>query len=100
MTQWLEYFINGLATQMQEVQSRGQQVIKLDILSLEQGLSEREKIALEYALDQNSLSIKDYERLCPDTSKRTLQRELKHLLDLGLLRVEGGTNDRRYFVNL
>jgi hypothetical protein len=36
-----------------------------------------------------------------DTSKRTLQlRGLKHLLDLGLLKVEGATNDRRYFVNL
>jgi Fic family protein len=43
MTCWLEYFVNGLATQLQEVQNRGQQVIKLDILSIQHQLSKREK---------------------------------------------------------
>ena len=100
MTTWLEYFVNGLATQLQEVQNRGQQVMKLDILTIQHDLSKREKEAIEQALDQNGLSIKEFQLLFPDTSKRTLQRELKHLLDLGLLKVEGATNDRRYFVNL
>ncbi len=100
MTTWLEYFVDGLATQLQEVQNRGQQVMKLDILSIQHGLSKREKDAIEHALDQNGLSIKEFQLLFPETSKRTLQRELKHLLDLGLLKVEGATNDRRYFANL
>ncbi len=100
MTGWLDYFVDGLATQMQEVQNRGQQVIKLDILSLQHGLSKREKKALECALESTGLSIKDYERLCPGVSKRTLQREIKYLVDLKLLRIEGGTNDRLYYANL
>lgn len=100
MTTWLEYFVHGLATQLQEVQNRGQQIMKLDILTIQHDLSKREKEAIEQALDQNGLSIKELQLLFPDTSKRTLQRELKHLLDLGLLKVEGATNDRRYFVNL
>lgn len=100
MTTWLEYFVRGLATQLQEVQNRGQQIMKLDILTIQHDLSKREKEAIEQALDQNGLSIKELQLLFPDTSKRTLQRELKHLLDLGLLKVEGATNDRRYFVNL
>lgn len=100
MTTWLEYFVNGLATQLQEVQNRGQEVMKLDILTIQHNLSKREKEAIEQALDQNGLSIKEFQLLFPETSKRTLQRELKHLLDLGLLKVEGATNDRRYLVNL
>lgn len=100
MTLWLEYFVNGLATQLQEVQNRGQQVIKLDVISLQHKLSKREKEALEQALSQNGLSIQDFQSLFPETSKRTLQRELKHLLDLGFLKVKGITNNRRYFANL
>jgi Uncharacterized conserved protein len=100
MTTWLEYFVHGLATQLQEVQNRGQQIMRLDILTIQHDLSKREKEAIEQALDQNGLSIKELQLLFPDTSKRTLQRELKHLLDLGLLKVEGATNDRCYFVNL
>ena len=100
MTCWLEYFVNGLAIQLQEVQNRGQQVMKLDILSIQHQLSKREKEALEQALDEKGFSIKEFQLLFPETSKRTLQRELKHLLEIGLLKVEGSTNDRRYLINL
>ncbi|MBA3721135.1 MAG: hypothetical protein H0W88_01875 [Parachlamydiaceae bacterium] len=74
--------------------------MKLDILTIQHNLSKREKEAIEQALDQKGLSIKEFQLLFPETSKRTLQRELKHLLELGLLKVEGATNDRRYWVNL
>lgn len=100
MTIWVDYFVNGLATQLQEVQNRTHQVMKLDILAVQYDLSNREKGAIELALDQNGLSIKEFQLLFPETSKRTLQRELKHLFDLGLLKAKGATNDRRYFVNL
>ena len=72
--------------------------MKIDYLGMEHDLTSREKIALEQATDQKGLSIKEYQELFPETSKRTLQRELKHLLDLGLLKVEGTTTDRRYFI--
>ena len=100
MTTWLEYFVSGLATQIQEIQNRSQQIMTIDILSLEHHLSIREKTALEYALEQSGLSIKEYKCLYPNVSKRTLQRELKHLFNLGLLKAKGTTTDRRYFVSL
>ncbi len=100
MTAWLEYFINGLATQLQEIQNRGQQIMKLDVLSIQQHLSKREKEIIEQVLDRNGVSIKELQLLFQETSKRTLQRELKHLLDLGFLKAEGSTNDRLYFFNL
>lgn len=100
MTTWLEYFVSGLATQLQEVQKRGQQMMKLDVLTIQHNLSKREKEVIQQTLDQNGLSIKAFQALFPATSKRTLQRELKHLLDIGLLKIEGATNNRRYLVNL
>ncbi|MEI6242952.1 MAG: Fic family protein, partial [Chlamydiota bacterium] len=75
---------------------QGQQIIKLDLLSLELKLSEREKIALEYALNSQELTIQQFQLLCPETSKRTLQRELKNLIDLGLLQMVGSGNERHY----
>lgn len=100
MTVWLEYFVNGLATQLQEVQNRGQQVIKLEILSIQYKLSKREKDLIELALVQNGLSIKELQEFMPNINKRTLQRELKHLIELELLFVTGSTNARRYFAKL
>ena len=37
------------------------------------------------------MTIQDYEVLCPDTNRRTLQRDLRGLVDKGLL-VERGTS--------
>jgi cell filamentation protein, protein adenylyltransferase len=52
------------------------------------------------ALDKKGFSIKEFQLLFPETSKRTLQRELKHLLEIGLLKAEGSTNNRHYLINL
>jgi Fic family protein len=96
LTAWLEYFTNGLAIQMMEVQERGERVIKLDVLARKHALSERQQLALGFALDHGGLTIKDFESLCPAVSRRTLQRELKDLAAKALLFPEGATN-RLYY---
>jgi len=96
MTGWLEYFSGGLATQMMEVQARGERVIRRDVLAQKHHLSERQRIALGYALEHGGLTIKDYVALCPDVTRRTLQRELKGMVEKGLLVAEGATNRLRY----
>ncbi len=92
LTTWLEYFTEGLATQMREVQERGEQAIRRDVLAQEHRLSDRQKIALGYALEHGGVTIRDFEELCPDVSRRTLQRELKSMMDKGILVREGATN--------
>jgi len=99
MTEWLEYFANGLSIQLEEIQSRGEQIIKLDIITIQFNLSNREKKIIEHLLEHNELAIKNFQILFPETSKRTLQRELRNLCDLGLLRVIGSTIDRHYVIN-
>jgi len=96
MTGWLEYFVKGLAAQMREVIQRGEQVIRWDVLAKEHNLSERQALALGHILEHGSLTIRDYERLCPEISRRTLQRDLKKMVDSGLLMTEGETHNLVY----
>lgn len=96
LTGWLEYFIKGLATQMREVQERGERVIRRDVIAQKHRLSDRQGVALGHALERGGLTIQDYENLCPGVSRRTLQRELRAMVDKGLLTPEGATN-RLYY---
>lgn len=96
LTDWLEYFTEGLATQMREVQERGKRVIHRDVLAQEYRLSDRQRLALGYALEHGGLTIRDFEGLCPNISRRTLQRELKAMIERRLLSREGATN-RLYY---
>lgn len=84
MTGWLEYFLDGLVTQLQEVTERGEQVIRRDVLAKQHNLNDRQAQVLGYVLEHGKLSAKEYENLCPDINRRTLLRDLKSLVDKGL----------------
>jgi len=92
MTGWLEYFMAGLTTQLAEVRERGEQAIRRDVLVKEHGLSDRQERALGRILEHGRLTIQDFERLCPEVNRRSLQRDLKVMVDKGLLISEGATN--------
>jgi len=96
MTGWLEYFIEGLGTQLAEVRKRGEQAIRRDVLIKEHGLSDRQAKALGHIIEHGSLTIQNFEGLCPDVNRRSLQRDLKAMLDMALLVSEGATNKHVY----
>jgi Fic family protein len=96
MTGWLEFFIEGLSTQLAEVRERGEQAIRRDVLAKEYKLSDRQGKALGHILEHDRLTIQDYERLCPEINRRSLQRDLKAMVDIGLLISEGATNKLVY----
>lgn len=98
LTEWLEYFVVGLATQLSEVHKRVEKVIRTDVLIKKHRLTNRQEKALEYALEHGGLTIQQYESLCPELSRRTLQRDLKSLLNKGLLISEGATSNLVYFM--
>lgn len=89
MTEWLNYFITGLETQMIEVKKRGEQVIRRDILVKNHGLNERQGKAIDFLLTHGKLTIKDYEGICPEVNRRSLQRDLKAFLEKGLIKETG-----------
>lgn len=96
MTGWLEYFVEGLATQLAEVRRRGEQAIRRDVLVKEHRLNTRQAKALAHLLEHGSLTIQDYERLSPKVNRRSLQRDLKVMLEKGLVISEGATNKLVY----
>lgn len=98
LTGWLEYFTSGLATQLDEVKTRGERAIQRDLLAREHGLSERQVVALGHVMEQGRIVIQDFEALCPGVHRRSLQRDLKGLVELGLLKAEGATNQLHYVV--
>ena len=97
MTGWIEFFTRGLATQLVEVKERGELAIRQDILARRHQLSERQTLAFGYALERGKLTIGDFQELCPDAHRRTLQRDLKILVDQGLLLRRGSTNQVEYY---
>jgi Fic family protein len=65
MTAWLEYFVEGLTTQLAEVRERGEQAIRRDVLVKEHRLSDRQAKALSYILEHGSLTIQDFGGFAP-----------------------------------
>jgi Fic family protein len=91
MTVWLEYFVEGLSTQLAEVRKRGEIAIQRDVLVKKHGLSDRQSRALGHVLEHGGLTVQDFERLFPEVARRTLQRDLKAMVKKGILR-EAGTS--------
>lgn len=96
MTGWVEYFVEGLSTQLAEVRKRGEQAIRRDVIIKEHRLSDRQAKALGHILEHGSLTIQDFEHLHPDISRRSLQRDLKAMVDRGLVVAEGETHNLLY----
>jgi Fic family protein len=96
MTGWLEYFTHALAEQMQEIKAKGEVVIRSDVLQKRYDLSERQTKAIRYILHYGELTLKDFAQTCADTPRRSLQRDLKTLVDKGLVITKGSTNQLVY----
>ena len=94
LTGWLAYFAAGLATQPDEVSERGKQAMQIDFWVQEYGLNQRQVIALRHISQNGSLSGQELQILFPDVSRRTLQRDLKALLDTERVKVEGSPTNR------
>ncbi|MBK7642158.1 MAG: Fic family protein [Planctomycetes bacterium] len=92
LTSWLEYFTEGLSTQMREVQDRGETLILRDVLSQKHGLSTPQRVILGRLLQHPGINLEEVQELLPETPRRSLQRELKSLLEKGVITSEGATN--------
>jgi len=52
--------------------------------------------AVAFILEHGAMTIQEYQKLCPKSARRTLQRELKEMVDNGVLAQEGATNRLLY----
>lgn len=98
MTCWIEYFVKGLSTQMQEITERGEKVIKADVLTREHKLNDRQEKALRFLLEHETMTIQDYGKTCRGVNRRNLQRDMKEMVDRGIVLTEGKTKGLVYRV--
>lgn len=95
-TGWLEFFCQGLATQMQETVERGTRAIKADVLAHWHRLSQRSADILYCLSERSAWTIEELEEELPGSYRRTLQRELKKLVELQLVNSFGHARATRY----
>ena len=98
MTGWLEYFVEGFLVQMNEVMAVGKKVIFKDALIQNHNLSLRQGMIIEHILENGKFVPKDFDHLCEKakTTKRTLQRDLKSMIDKKIIEMRGETNRKVY----
>jgi len=96
LTGWLEFFVEGLATQLAEVKTRGEIAIRSDAIAKTHRLNARQEVAIRHLMESATLDIRTFESLLPDVSRRTLQRDLAALEAKALIEHEGETNNLIY----
>ncbi len=96
LTGWLEFFVAALATQLEEVQARGERVIRADVIAAERGLNPRQAFAVELLLEGLDVRLEDLALAYPDAARRTLQRDLRGLVDRGVAKAAGAARAARY----
>lgn len=89
LTGWLDYFARGLMQQLEEVKERGASVIRAEVQARAHGLGMRQAAVLAAIHVGRRMSLGELEPQFPDVSRRSLQRDLKLLLDKGLIREAG-----------
>jgi Fic family protein len=100
MTFWLEYFCYGLALELDRIK---QQVLKIskDLqlksrLGQQIALSERQLVIFELLHQQGEITSQDASKLLPNVSVDTILRDLKDLMDKGIVERSGVTKGVTY----
>jgi Fic family protein len=99
LTDWLDYFVKGLATQMDEVTERGKRAIAADVLATKHALNVRQKALVLRLMEQPEMDLQAFQTLFPNTPRRTLQRDLQGAVARRVLKAIGATHQRRYSLN-
>lgn len=100
LTPWLEYFVEGVAIELNRVKEKVQRIsvdarVK-DRLGEQLTLNERQMIIMEYLHRHKAMTNKDFRKIFPDFSDDTVLRELMFLRKKGLLKKVGGTKKATY----
>ncbi|MEK7188233.1 MAG: Fic family protein [Patescibacteria group bacterium] len=102
LTHWIEYFTEVLAIELTKIKERVRKLSidsKLKIKIGEQiSLTERQMRLVEYISDQGSGIMTDLKRVLSMVSEDTILRDLKELLNKGIIKKVGSTKAARYMV--
>src|SRR3989338_2885457 len=104
MTTWLEYFVDGLRSQMTEIQAKGEQLIKQDsqLQKIKKiGLNKRQEKAVKHLIIKGTLSVNEYQSVA-SCIRRTAQRDLEELVEKKVIKVvaKSPTDPTKHYVLL
>ena len=104
MTTWLEYFVDGLRSQMTEIQTKGEQLIKQDnkFQEIKQvGLNKRQEKTIKHLIIKGTLSVNEYQ-VFASCIRRTAQRDLEDLVEKKVIRVvaKSSTDPTKHYILL
>lgn len=104
VTQWLEYFTEGLAIELTKVRERVERISVDGKLKQKLGgtpllLSERQLKIIEYIQEAGHLQNNAFKSLFPFVSEDTVLNELKSLIESGLIKKVGKTKAAKYVMS-
>jgi Fic family protein len=102
LTAWLEYFTRAMAVELNQVKDKVHR-LSLDVklrtkVGKQIALSDRQVKLVEYMKDHQYLFMRDAQDLIPKVSDDTLLRDLKDLIDKGVVTKQGSTKAARYLL--
>jgi len=92
-THWLEYVTHGFSTKTYKLLEKDTKVAKA---TGRVKVTERQERIIEYLQDYGLLQNKDFPVVFPGISEDTVLRDLKSLLDRGIIKKSGSTKSSRY----
>ena len=98
-TDWLEYFCLGLAMEFNRVKERVLELSRDASLKEAVGqvrLNPRQEKIIIFVKDYGQIKNKDWQELFPDVSDDTILRDIKELVEKGILVKRGRTKAARY----
>ncbi len=101
LTAWLEYFTYGAAVEFEKIKEKVLKLSKDAKLKERFGgqqiyLTERQMKIIEYIQEVGYLQNQSFPDLFPDISEDTILRDIKYLIEKGLLKKIGSTKAARY----
>ncbi len=103
LTEWLEYFSEGLAIELTRIKEKVQRLstdlhLKEKLGGKQVFLSERQISIMEYIQRVGYLSNQGFKDLFPKISEDTILRDLHDLMQKGIIKKEGRTKAARYML--
>ncbi|OGC77528.1 hypothetical protein A2619_01960 [candidate division WWE3 bacterium RIFOXYD1_FULL_39_9] len=98
-TDWIEYFTEGVALQVSSVQEKVKTLAKDTKIAKASGrykLSERQEKIIEFIQNYGMLQNKDFSKVFPNISEDSVLRDLKVLIEKGIIEKNGSTKSSRY----
>ena len=102
LTTWLEYFTGVVAIELTKIKEKVRKLSMDARLKMKMGsqvaLTERQMRLIEYLSDQGSAGMKDLRVVMKMVSEDTILRDLRDLMEKGIVKKEGSTKASRYII--